>query len=44
MQRRNFLKCTAAMAAVGVTGNSTVENNMPVNENELNEFRDYPQK
>ena len=41
MQRRNFLKSTAAIAAVTVTGSSLAANNLPVQDNEFYEFRVY---
>lgn len=41
MQRRNFLKSTAAMAAVTATGSSLTANNLPAQDNELYEFRVY---
>ena len=41
MQRRNFLKSTAAMAAVTVTGSSLSADNLPVQDNEFYEFRVY---
>ena len=41
MKRRNFLKSTAAIAAVTVTGNSLAANNLPVQDNEFYEFRVY---
>ncbi len=41
MQRRNFLKGTAAIAAVSVTGSSLAANNLPAQGNEFYEFRVY---
>lgn len=41
MQRRNFLKGTAAMAAVTVTGSKLSANNLPAQDNEFYEFRIY---
>ena len=41
MQRRNFLKGTAAMAAVTVTGNSLTASTLPAQNNEFYEFRVY---
>lgn len=41
MERRNFLKGTAAMAAVTVTGSSLTANNLPAQDNEFYEFRVY---
>ena len=41
MERRNFLKGTAAMAAVTVTGSSLTANNLPAQDNEFYEFRIY---
>ena len=41
MKRRNFLKGTAAMAAVTVTGSSLTANNLPAQDNEFYEFRVY---
>jgi hypothetical protein len=41
MERRNFLKGTAAMAAVTATGGVMASNNLPVQEKEFYEFRVY---
>ncbi|MBC8004775.1 MAG: NIPSNAP family protein [Verrucomicrobia bacterium] len=41
MERRNFLKSTAAMAAVTVTGSSMAAGNQPVDEKEFYEWRAY---
>lgn len=41
MERRNFLKSTAAMAAVTVAGSSLAANNLPVQDKEFYEFRIY---
>jgi len=41
MERRNFLKGTAAMAAVTATTNVMASNNLPVKEKEFYEFRIY---
>lgn len=41
MERRNFLKSTAAMAAVTVAGSSLTANNLPAQDNEFYEFRVY---
>lgn len=41
MERRNFLKSTAAIAAVTVTGSSLAANNLPTKGNEFYEFRVY---
>lgn len=41
MQRRNFLKGTAAMAAVTATGGVMASGNLPVSDKEFYEFRIY---
>jgi hypothetical protein len=41
MERRNFLKSTAAMAAVTITGSTLAANNLPVQDKEFYEFRVY---
>jgi hypothetical protein len=41
MERRNFLKSTAAMAAVTATGGVMASNNLPVEDKEFYEFRVY---
>jgi len=41
MERRNFLKSTAAMAAVTATGGAMASNNLPVQDKEFYEFRVY---
>jgi hypothetical protein len=41
MERRNFLKSTAAMAAVIVAGSSMAANNLPSSDKEFYEFRVY---
>ncbi|MBC8004595.1 MAG: twin-arginine translocation signal domain-containing protein, partial [Verrucomicrobia bacterium] len=41
MERRNFLKSTAAMAAVTVTGSSMAAGNPPVDDKEFYEWRAY---
>ncbi len=41
MERRNFLKSTAAMAAVTATGSVMASNNLPVEDKEFYEFRIY---
>lgn len=41
MQRRNFLKSTATLAAVAATGTTISAANLPVTENEFYEFRVY---
>jgi len=41
MERRNFLKSTAAMAAVTATGSVMASNNLPVEAKEFYEFRIY---
>lgn len=41
MQRRNFLKSTATIAAATVTGSAIAANNQPVSDKEFYEFRVY---
>jgi len=41
MKRRNFLKSTAAIAAVTVAGSTLAANNLPVQDKEFYEFRVY---